>query len=61
MGCDVACKAEAASPLKGRKFRNYHAAYVQLSVSGQIIAKGNHINYIMNTSSVEGIQVKEKC
>jgi N-acetylglucosamine-6-phosphate deacetylase len=61
MGCDVACKAEAASPLTGRKFGNYHAAYVQLSVSGQIIAEGNHINYIMNTSSIEGIQVKENC
>jgi hypothetical protein len=55
----VACEAEAVSLLTARKFGNYHAAHVQWSVSGQIIAEGNHINDIMHTGSVEGIQVKE--
>jgi hypothetical protein len=59
MGCDMASIAEAASPLTGGKFRNYHAAHVQRSASCQIIAEGNHINDVLNTSLVEGIQVKE--
>jgi hypothetical protein len=49
MGCDVACEAEAASPLTGGKFRNYRAAHVQWSASGQIIAEGNHINDVTRT------------
>jgi hypothetical protein len=57
----VACKAEAASPLTGGKFRNYHAAHVQRSALGQIIAEDNNIHDVMNTISVEGIQVKENC
>jgi hypothetical protein len=59
MGYDMTCEAEAASPLTGVKFRSYHAAYVQRSAFGQIIAEGNHINDITHTGSVEGIQVKE--
>jgi hypothetical protein len=59
VGCDVACEAEAASPLTGGKFENYHAAHVQWSASGQIIAEGNHINDVMHTGSVKGIQVKK--
>jgi hypothetical protein len=59
VGCDVACEAETASPLTGGKFGNYHAAHVQRSASGQIIAEGSHINDVTHTSSVEGLQVKE--
>jgi hypothetical protein len=49
MGCDVACEAEAASPLTGGKFGNYRAAHVQQSASGQIIAESNHINDVTHT------------
>jgi hypothetical protein len=43
----------------GGKFRNYHAAHVERSAFGQIIAEGNHINDVTYNGSVEGIQVKE--
>jgi hypothetical protein len=49
MGCDVACEAEVGSPLTGGKFRNYRAAHVQRSASGQIIAESNHINDVTHT------------
>jgi hypothetical protein len=45
----MACEAEAASPLTGRKFRNYHAAHVQQSASGQIITESNDINGVTHT------------
>jgi hypothetical protein len=59
MGCNVVCEAEAASPLPGKIFGNYHAAHVQWSASRQIIAEANHINDVTHTGSIEGIQVKE--
>jgi hypothetical protein len=34
----------------GGKIRNYHAAHVQWSASGQIIAENNHVNDVMHTS-----------
>jgi hypothetical protein len=37
----MACEAEAASPLTGRKIGNYRAAHVQRSASGQIIVESN--------------------
>jgi hypothetical protein len=38
----VACEAEAASPLTGRKIGNYRAAHVQWLASDQIIAESNN-------------------
>jgi hypothetical protein len=55
----VACEAEAASPLIGKKFGNYHAAHVQRSASSQIITESNDIKGVTHTRKVEGIQVKE--
>jgi hypothetical protein len=55
----VSCEAEAASPLTGKKFGNYHAAHVQRSASSQIIAESNDIKGITHTGKVKGIQVKE--
>jgi hypothetical protein len=59
MGWDMACEAEAASPLTGRKFGDYHAAHAQRSASGQIITESNDINGIMHTGWVEGMQVRK--
>jgi hypothetical protein len=42
----VACEAEAASPLTGRKIGNYHTAHVQGSTSDQIIAESNDVIYV---------------
>jgi hypothetical protein len=39
----MVCEAEATSPLTGKKFRNYHAAHVQRSASGQITAESNDV------------------
>jgi hypothetical protein len=46
----VACEAEAASPLTGKKIRNYNADHVQRLASGQIIAENNDINGVMRTT-----------
>jgi hypothetical protein len=49
MGCDVRCEAEAASPLTGGKFGNYHAAYVQ-----RLVTRVNSTN-VLN----EGLRIGE--